>query len=54
MGFEANWPLLQIAVDRVINMVEGVHNSSFTCQDAINYYTYPSEILLFSFLLIFV
>ncbi|XP_027332052.1 cullin-1-like isoform X2 [Abrus precatorius] len=39
MSFEEVWPLLQIAVNKLINQIEGVDNSSFTSQEYMSYYT---------------
>ncbi|KAK7363602.1 hypothetical protein VNO77_05750 [Canavalia gladiata] len=38
-SFEQVWPLLQTAVDRLINQIEGVDNTSFTSQEYMSYYT---------------
>ncbi|XP_061349208.1 cullin-1-like [Gastrolobium bilobum] len=43
-SFEEGWPLLQTAVDRIINQVEGVDNSSFTSQEYMSYYTTVYEL----------
>lgn len=44
------WHFLKIGVDKLINQIEGVDNSSFTSDDYIPYYKHPSIILLLNFL----
>ncbi|XP_057420401.1 uncharacterized protein LOC130714519 isoform X3 [Lotus japonicus] len=37
-SFEERWPLLQTAVDRLNNKIEGTDNSSFTSEEYMSYY----------------
>ncbi|XP_060668535.1 cullin-1 isoform X1 [Ziziphus jujuba] len=39
IDFEQGWAILQGAVDRVINVVEGIDNNPFTADEYIEYYT---------------
>ena len=43
-SFEEAWPVLQTAVDKLINRIEGVDNSSFTSEEYMLFYTYPCSL----------
>ena len=43
-SFEEAWPVLQTAVDKLINQIEGVDNSSFTSEEYMLFYTYPCNL----------
>ena len=50
LSFEEGWPILQEAINKVLDTIKGVHQ--ITSKEYVRFYTYPSNLSFLDFYLV--